>query len=223
VRDDPAVAITFDDAYLGAVTAGLDELTRRDMPFTVFVAPGLLGEEPWWDTAAEAMDGAIPRHVRSEWLLRLAGDGSAILREVPTGRSGHVANQSSVGSKISSAELLKEMATQRGASVASHAWTHRNLAALAEEGVRTELVRSIEWLRSRFSSFVPLLAYPYGLSSRMVEAVAAEVGYRAAFLIDGGWLPERPAMSPFTLPRMNVPAGLSLNGFRLRLSGIGTP
>jgi len=219
----PRVAITFDDAYLGAVTAGMDELTRRDMPFTIFVAPGLLGQEPWWDTAAEAMDGAIPHNVRSEWLQRLAGDGSAILREVPAGHFRDVANQPSVGSKISSPELLKEMTTRRGASVASHAWTHRNLAALAEEGVRAELVRSIEWLSARFSCFVPLLAYPYGLSSRMVEVVAAEVGYRAAFLVDGGWLPERPAMSPFTLPRMNVPAGLSLNGFRLRLSGIGTP
>jgi hypothetical protein len=35
----PRVAITFDDAYQGAVTAGVDELVARALPATIFVAP----------------------------------------------------------------------------------------------------------------------------------------------------------------------------------------
>jgi putative NADH-flavin reductase len=36
-RDRPRVAITFDDAYRGAATAGVDELSMRGMPATIFV------------------------------------------------------------------------------------------------------------------------------------------------------------------------------------------
>lgn len=39
----PRAAITFDDAYRGAVTAGVAELVERDMPATIFVAPGFVG------------------------------------------------------------------------------------------------------------------------------------------------------------------------------------
>ncbi len=40
----PRVAVTFDDAYRGAVTIAQDELTRHGFPSTLFVAPGLLGD-----------------------------------------------------------------------------------------------------------------------------------------------------------------------------------
>ena len=39
----PRVAITFDDAYRGAVTVGIPELVRRGLPATVFVAPAFIG------------------------------------------------------------------------------------------------------------------------------------------------------------------------------------
>src|SRR5690348_4128876 len=56
----PRVAITFDDAYHGAITAGLEELRRRAMPATIFVAPGLLGGDTWWDRLAAASGGVMP-------------------------------------------------------------------------------------------------------------------------------------------------------------------
>ena len=37
----PRVVITFDDAYVGAVTVGVTELCQRGLPATIFVAPGL--------------------------------------------------------------------------------------------------------------------------------------------------------------------------------------
>ena len=47
------VVITFDDAYRGTMTAGMEELSRRDLPSVVFVPTGLLGTEGfWWDRIA---------------------------------------------------------------------------------------------------------------------------------------------------------------------------
>jgi peptidoglycan/xylan/chitin deacetylase (PgdA/CDA1 family) len=217
----PRVAITFDDAYAGAATAGLDELNRRDMPCMIFVAPGLLGNDTWWDIVARSMGGEIPAHTRLPWLNGLAGDGEEILRVADSRVTENATRPTGPAMRIASMEVLNVAAARSGVSIGSHTWTHRNLAALSPDRLRSELVQPIEWLGERFASFVPLLSYPYGLSSKSVEAAAAQAGYRAAFRVDGGWISERPDDSRFALPRLNVAAGLSLDGFRLRLSGIG--
>jgi hypothetical protein len=46
----PRVAITFDDAYRGTVTAGVSELVSRGLPATIFVVPAFVGGGAfWWD------------------------------------------------------------------------------------------------------------------------------------------------------------------------------
>ncbi|MEO7043341.1 MAG: polysaccharide deacetylase family protein, partial [Gemmatimonadaceae bacterium] len=54
----PRVAITFDDAYSGAVTAGVAELRARRLPATIFVTPSFLdGKTFWWDILSQADSG----------------------------------------------------------------------------------------------------------------------------------------------------------------------
>ena len=43
--------------------------------------------------------------------------------------------------------------------------------------------------------------------------------YVAGFMIDGGWTTAAPR-DPFAIPRLNVPAGVSRNGFILRAAGL---
>src|SRR4051812_38539026 len=75
----PRVVITFDDAYSGCLTAGVAELAKRQLPATIFVAPGLAGGVTWWDTLAQRFTGAVPETVRSEALHALKGDGALVL------------------------------------------------------------------------------------------------------------------------------------------------
>jgi len=67
----PRVAITFDDAYRGAVTVGLQELRKRGLPATIFVSPGRLnGHVFWWDALADStgnLDDVIRRRALSEY------------------------------------------------------------------------------------------------------------------------------------------------------------
>ena len=51
-----------------------------------------------------------------------------------------------------------------------------------------------------------------------VSARAAATGYSAGLLVEGGWLTVGVGTN-WDVPRYNVPAGLSTDGFRLRLSG----
>ena len=84
-----------------------------------------------------------------------------------------------------------------------------------------ELTRPLEWLRARFGATLPVLTYPYGLQSTAVQRAADQAGYQSAFLITGGWLPRTDLQRQrFALPRLNVPAGLSLRGFEMRVSGL---
>ncbi|MHB1329965.1 MAG: polysaccharide deacetylase family protein, partial [Gemmatimonadales bacterium] len=57
----PAVAITFDDGYRGALENGVAELEKRRTPATFFVAPGRLdGHAFWWDRLAAPVGGLEP-------------------------------------------------------------------------------------------------------------------------------------------------------------------
>ena len=88
-------------------------------------------------------------------------------------------------------------------------------------GPAQRAVSSAEWLASRFDRAIPWLAYPYGRYSPLVEAIARECGYRAALRGGGGPL-RADAELPYTLPRLNIPAGLTPDGLILHAS-LGFP
>jgi peptidoglycan/xylan/chitin deacetylase (PgdA/CDA1 family) len=214
----PRFVVTFDDAYTGALTAGVEELRRRGMPATVFVAPGLLGLTPWWDLLANATTGAIDESARNHALTVLAGRRDAVIQwagaRVATGGADHTP-------VIATREQLRDALTYDGLTAGSHTWSHPNLTALTQADLKGELRSSAEWLRAEFPTrYIPWLTYPYGLTSAAVEQSARSAGYVGALRVDGGWMNHRNASDRFALPRLNVPRGVSEAGFTLRLSGI---
>lgn len=213
----PRAVITFDDAYQGSLSAGVHELAKRGLPATIFVTPGLLDSTPWWDILAAQNHGAVAEELRRHALGDLRGDGTAILRAATTGPA-----RSATGSRlprIASETELAAAASKPGITLGSHSWSHRNLSTLAGAELETELARPLAWLQSRFAATVPWLSYPYGLFNESVQRAAANAGCVGAFRIDGGWMP-RSDRSPYALPRLNIPSGLSIDGFRLRLAGL---
>ncbi len=206
----PRAAITFDDAYRGAVTVGIEELAKRGLPATVFVAPGFVGGKTfWWDAIAGA-----PR----EWAVeRLRGEDLEIRRQArPRGYPSTDLPDTFVAA---TEDELRRALEYDAVTLGSHSWSHPNLARLTAAELDGELVRPLDWLRERFDRVIPWLAYPYGRYSTRVAQAAAEAGYDAALRIDGGWLP-RKVDEPYALPRLNVPAGMTVDGFALRLAGL---
>lgn len=218
-RGRPRVAITFDDAYRGAVTLGLPELARRGMSATLFVSPGRLGDQTfWWDRyapeAARRGDGGF-RDTALDGLAGMDGDVSEW-----AAANGWAEEALPDAYRTAGEAELNEAARLPGVSFASHSWSHPNLTKLGDEELRTELARSREWLEARFEQSTPYLAYPYGIADDRVAAATADAGYEAGFRVEGGWLSRRQASDRFLLPRLNVPAGLSDAGFRCRLAGL---
>ncbi len=215
----PAAAITFDDAYQGAVTAGVAELSRRELPATIFVATAFVnGGDFWWDALTAAGADAPAPSLRVRALVECAGEDARI--RALAAREQLATPLSPPAHALGANE--RELATAAGVegiTFGSHTHGHPNLARLTGDALRAELELPLGWLRKRFTNVLPMISYPYGLSSPEVEHAAARAGYVAGFRIDGGWL-ERRAANAFALPRLNVPSGLSDAGFALRAAGV---
>ena len=215
----PRAVITFDDAYRGAMTAGVDELRTRDLPATVFVAPAFVnGGDFWWDVLTPSGADGLDPALRNAALTTCAGQ-DATIREWAR---GHGVTCTSVAPHMTCANEaeLRSAVTRARLTVGSHSWSHPNLAALDTETLTRELVSSREWILSRFEEqWVDAISYPYGRESVTVHAATRATGYAYGFLITGGFTTVTPE-NPAGIARLNVPAGVSRNGFTMRAAGL---
>lgn len=218
----PRVAITFDDAYRGAVMEGVQELSRRGLPATIFVAPGRLnGHVFWWDALTQGesdLDESVKRHA----LTRLAGSDERVRAWALSVRLPSTDSLPPYAMAAALSELRAAVANP-GITVGSHTWSHANLASLAPSEIVAEIERSRDWLVTEFGQkAIPWLAYPYGMDSPEAHRTAARASYAGGLRIGGGWYsPSR--VSRFARPRMNVASGLSIAGFRARILGAVRP
>lgn len=217
--DRPRVAITFDDAYAGAVRNALPYLADAALPATMFVAPERLGGRSFWWDAVTGPAGTGPTPAFRDAVLDQfeGGDGAAranaerfglTLREVP-----------SECLSATEAELRTALVENPLLALGAHGWTHDSLPTLANSALRAELEQSFGWLARFGARGVPWIAYPYGRASRIVEHEAARAGFHGGMLINGG--PRRPLVRrPFSFERVNVTAAMTDRGFALRAAGV---
>lgn len=211
-------ALTFDDAARGVVRSAVPELARWGLPATLFVVPGHLERAFWWDRVTGREEDV--ERFRIHVLEQLRGDGDAALEAAPEWGLD-VVDAPSAAHAAGEAELRAAL-KHPGISLGSHSWTHPNLAALGANALEEELRRPLEWLEARFdpSRVSRWLSYPYGLYSRDVERAAVAAGYRGGLRIEGGCLDAAARVGVVSVPRVNVPAGLSTRGLRLRVAGL---
>jgi peptidoglycan/xylan/chitin deacetylase (PgdA/CDA1 family) len=213
----PRVAITFDDAYWGAVTVGAAELARRRIPATIFVAPHFLGRTFWWDAIAWPGGSAWLDPFREHALRALAGRDDVVRRAAV--ERGLRVDEPPAYLRCATEDELRQAVASAPITLASHTWSHPNLAALPPAELREELDRPLDWLTTRFECVEPLLAYPYGSVSDQVVETTRAAGYAAAVTIGGGWI--RGAVRDMhRIPRMNVDTELTLDGFVLSTAGL---
>jgi peptidoglycan/xylan/chitin deacetylase (PgdA/CDA1 family) len=212
----PRAAITFDDAYAGAIRHALPALAERRLPAMVFVCPGLLDEPGfWWDRLSG--HGGLAEAVRQRALHELGGRNRLVLD-----RMGPVHEVDADLRPASQEELHR--AVYPGLALASHTWSHASLPALDDAELRDELERPQIWAEAHLDADVwaaDHLSFPYGHWDERVARAATAAGYARLYRVEGGLAPavdwQRPAA---VLPRINVPSGLSADGLELRTAGV---
>lgn len=207
------VAITFDDAYRGALRVAVPELARRGIPATVFVPTGLLGRDAFWWDALELSDEGRAIQCLDRLGGRLddvlawgQGEGMGLRVQAPNQRPGTV-------------EDLSIAAGSGCITFAPHSRTHPNFSVIPRIEIQDELRESREWMRSSGLPYVDWFSYPYGLTSQDAEEVCRASGMSAAVLACGGWIPARD-VDRFRVPRITVSDGKNLENFLLRLFGV---
>lgn len=215
--DRPRAAVTFDDGYTGALTAGAAELAARGMPATFFVVPGLIDADGFWWDALAGEEGTLSEGFRDEALARARGEDAAV-RDLAR-RRGIRAHPLPPHARPGSLAEIAAAAGVAGMRIGAHSWSHPSLARVSAAELRREVEAPLEWMRAHVpTAMVPWLSYPYGSTSAEVERAAARAGYAGAVRVGGGWV--RGGTDPFAVPRVNVPAGLSPAGFALRAAGL---
>jgi len=213
----PRAAITFDDAYRGALTLAVPELVRRQLPATIFVAPAFIGGKSfWWDELGRP-EGGLDDAVREIALNRLAGRSDAVC---DWARESNVALAPVPAiARAASLDELAAAAAACGMTIGSHSWSHANLTHLSTDALADDLARSRAWVRSIARSWCNCIAYPYGSHDQRVIDGCIAAGYEGGLAIRGGWVPTTD-LNPFAVPRVNIPRGVSDLGFAIRTAGL---
>jgi len=116
--------------------------------------------------------------------------------------------------------MVRELRS-RGHEIASHTWSHRMLARLPADVVRTDLMRSKKRLELGLDEQVDLLVYPYGGVDEVgasAVSLAEELGYERAFFN----VIEVPANLPphLAVPRFGVGRSARPASMQPKLSGL---
>jgi peptidoglycan/xylan/chitin deacetylase (PgdA/CDA1 family) len=207
---DRLVAITFDDAYQSALLYGVGTCRRLDIPCTVFVSPALLGGVPQWDVRSERQTWTPD--ARASFLTRELGIGDAERECPPEWEVLRIGSEQELAAAVAGGSLR----------LGNHTYRHANLEALDRQTAVTEIVQADKWLSERFAQhYDRVIAFPYGLGPSDAPAVLSQSAMLWGLAVTGGWIRQRidhPPL-PWSVPRWNVPAGISINGFRLRMRG----
>jgi peptidoglycan/xylan/chitin deacetylase (PgdA/CDA1 family) len=117
------------------------------------------------------------------------------------------------------AEVTQALASHTGITLGAHSWSHPNLAAIPDAELANELELPLQWLARTTDRWLPIIAYPYGLTTPRVARAAADRAYVAGWRAEGGWMRSLPR-NRLACPRVTIPAGVSSDGFALIVAGV---
>lgn len=238
---EKAVAITFDDGYLDALTEAAPALQAHGLPATFFIVTATFDgpSEFWWETLERIfthgrlpglLDVALPPGVAGMPMLtpaqrRAAFDAVrcefyALPLEERQARIDALLRWSELpaaapaaGARAMTADEVRTLNGLPGMDIGSHSHNHLLLPAQSAETRRREIVVSKRKLEAVLGQAVHSFAYPHGAFDEASEALVEEAGFSLA--VTTGNQQATPHSRPMVLPRCGVRPGDDL---RLRLN-----
>jgi len=237
-----AVAITFDDGYLGTYTEAFPILRKYRIPATVYLTVGSIesGEAAWYDRLflalqvmqSETLECAwhpFRRFILGDKASRIAATEKLVqyLRTVPDGKLKALCAEIESRVRLPEKELRGCMLTWNhvremqaaGITFGSHTMSHAVVAQLSKDDLESELRLSKQIIEARTAASVQHFAYPFGRPADCggeATAVLKRLGYSSAVTTVEGT--NVPFADPFALKRASIGTSTSLSQFALRIS-----
>jgi peptidoglycan/xylan/chitin deacetylase (PgdA/CDA1 family) len=188
-REDPVVAITFDDGYRDFYDLALPLLRRKGIPAAVFVVTDLVGTNRMQihdklhlllARQTEPDSGTLTPFQATRALLESLPQAEiqkviqALEPEVP------IAEDTLRPFYSLTWEMLDEM-SRAGITIGSHTRTHVLMTHESRQRVIAEVAESRKEIEGRLGTIVQHFAYPGGLFNTAVVEAVAEAGYRFGY------------------------------------------
>ncbi|HMD37383.1 MAG TPA: trifunctional glycosyltransferase/class I SAM-dependent methyltransferase/polysaccharide deacetylase [Vicinamibacterales bacterium] len=201
---DNAVAVTFDDGYLDALTTASPILMEFGIPATFFVNSDRLDEphERWWDIVERVVrDTTVADALNARaWPMDARGRAQ-LLAEVLASTGADASPRSS--HRVMTTSELGELASRPGHTIGGHTTNHLALTLHGRDAKRREIADDRAALGRALGRPVDLFSYPYGDFDGETVAVVREAGYRAAVTVASGVI--LAGCDRLLLPRYEVP------------------
>lgn len=241
----PFLAVTFDDGYKDNAAHAYPVLRRHNVPWTVYIAPGLVDGEAflWWELlelalmkldAVELPFGTLVCKSTAEKSAAFNRIQEFLLLELPELEVPEFIRTFAAKAGIDArtfgeTELLgwdkiRALTNDPLCTIGTHTMRHHHLARLDDEALTAEFAEAHATLESRTGAEPRHVAYPYGYElavGRRETDHAGKLGYMTGVTTRHGMLFGEHLSDMTALPR------ISLNGrhqnvgdVRLMLSGL---
>ena len=208
-----AVAVTFDDGYLDALTAASPVLADLGVPATFFVNTDRLEEEHerWWDilervfscasvpaalqleidgqvlrlptTTAPERAAALKRLNETAWPMDTCGRATLVRDVLAWGGANGLARATH---RVLTGDEVRALANRPGHSIGAHTVNHLALTTQPVDTKRREILESKATLERVLERPVHLFSYPYGDFDADMLAIVSDAGFRAAVTVQAG-------------------------------------
>ncbi|MCK9488768.1 MAG: polysaccharide deacetylase family protein [Xanthomonadales bacterium] len=224
---EKSVVLTFDDGFRDNLDNALPVLEKHGAPATIFVVTGALtnGDLPW----SQRLGYLFQNTTRDQVHHRLTGPEPAPLATPAQRKAAYQRCKPALAAMLwqqrdqSLAELASLLDVDpprdrmlnwtqaralqaQGIGIGAHTWSHALLASIPPAEASWEMRKSREDLREHLGIEQPSFCFPAGSTNAQLQAHAAELGFRSAFL------PGRPIRmntlanaDPFSLARVGLP------------------
>jgi peptidoglycan/xylan/chitin deacetylase (PgdA/CDA1 family) len=202
------LVLTFDDGWSDNYLNVFPRAKELNLPFTVFVCSGVLGEEmPFWtERTAQLMKRLRP--VPSTETIEETIE--ALKWQIPTHRLARLqelhelVDASDLGCALDRVLSLPEILEmdKAGVSFGSHTHTHQILTTVPLEIGRDDVETSKAHLEALLGKPCVTFAYPNGSWSLEVRNTLKQAGFRLAVTTQCG--PWTNASDPMAIPRINI-------------------
>ncbi len=239
-RCGQAIAITFDDGYLGTYKEAYPVLRKYNLPVTVYLSAAAIetGEILWYDRIFLCFQKAPSTftvrlstyHTYSlETLaqrIEAATEVVAYLRSLPDGDRQQWCRELEREIPLETAEVRGAMMTweqaremQRGGvHFGAHTMTHPVVSRLQPDGFDREIGESKRLIEQRLNSPVDSFAFPFGKPSdcgQSMNQVLTSYGFRSAMTSIVGL--NEPGVDPFRIRRLGIGSCPNIARFAFQL------
>lgn len=247
--DRPFLAVTFDDGYKDNALHAFPVLSRHTVPWTVYIAPGLVNGEThlWWEIAEAAVakldavtiatrTGQLTLETRTttEKLAAFNRIQQHVMTELPEelvasftrelARMAGIDPYAHNKSELMDWNQIRSIAADPLCTIGCHTQHHYHLARLGTQALRVEFSAAMAAIELETGLRPAHVAYPYGYKQAVGQReteLAKQLGYATGVTTRHGMLFAEHSEAMTALPRISVNGKhQNVGDVKLMLSGI---